>query len=107
MGRLREGGHVRLGNENLPGLYQERFTDLICQITAERSFQDKDLGVELGMTVDYASRACACGRDRSSLDLHAPGAFRYLEQYCAFAQIHVACFAALTYTLCFSPGRAS
>ena len=72
MGRLREGGHVRLGNENLPGLYQERFTDLICQITAERSFQDKELDVELGMTVDYPSRAWSNPGELESGGLFAP-----------------------------------
>src|SRR5437879_13353111 len=88
MGRVREGGDVWLCNQNLTGLHQERFTDLICQITTDRPFQDKDLDVELGMTLDYASRASAGGRDCSSLDLRAPGAFRYLEKHCTFAETH-------------------
>ena len=88
MRRIRDGGYVWLGNENLPGVDQERFADLICQITADRPFQNKDLDVEVGVMLDYASGTCARGRDRGSLDLHAAGAFRYLEKHCTFAQVH-------------------
>src|SRR6266496_6442482 len=88
MRRIRDGGYVWLGNENLPGIDQERFADLICQITADRPFQNEDLDVEVGMTLDYASRAGARNRDRSSLDLHAARAFRYLEKHRTFVKVH-------------------
>ena len=86
--RLRERGDVRLGNENLAGLHQQRFAEAIRQITSNCPFQDKELDVELAMTLDYASGACARGRDRSRLDPGFPGAFRYLEKHCAFHKIH-------------------
>jgi hypothetical protein len=46
------------------------------------------------VTLDYASGACTCGRDRISLDLNVSGAFWYLEKHCTFAKVHAArCFA--------------
>ena len=88
---LAEGGDVRLGNENLAGLEQQRFAKAIRQITSNCSFQDKHLDVELAMTLDYAGRACARDRDRIALDLQAASAFRYLEKHCTFTKIHGAC----------------
>src|SRR5213080_78189 len=69
-------------------MYEERFADAIRQITTDCPFQDKHLDVELAMTLDYASRTCACGRDRSDLDPAFSSAFRYLEKHCAFHKIH-------------------
>jgi len=69
-------------------MYEERFADAIRQITTDCPFQDKHLDVELAMTLDYASRTCACGRDRSGLDPAFSSAFRYLEKHGAFHKIH-------------------
>ncbi len=96
--RLREGGDVRLGNENLAGLKQQRFAETIRQITSDGSFQDKHLDVELAMTLDYGRRTCARDRDRSGLDLQAVSAFGYLEKHCTFAKIYGACSVAETDT---------
>src|SRR5205814_5325765 len=82
--RLRERGDAGLGNENLAGLHQQRFAEAIRQITSNCPFQDKELDVQLAMTLDYGGRARARGRDRSRLDPGFSGAFRYLEKHCAF-----------------------
>jgi len=94
--RLREGGDVRLGNENLAGLEQQRFAEAIRQITSDGPFQDKHLDVELAMTLDYGRRPCARDRDRSGLDLQAASAFGYLEKHCTFAKVYGACSVAET-----------
>src|SRR6476646_8958377 len=86
--RLRQSGDVRLGNENLAGLKQQRFAETIRQITSDCSFQDKHLHVGLAMTLDYACRSRALDCDRSGLDLQMPSIFRYLEKHCTFAKIH-------------------
>jgi hypothetical protein len=89
--RLREGGDVWLGNENLAGLKQQRFAETIRQITSNGSFQDKHLDVGLAMTLDYASGACARDCYRSGLYLQAASAFRHLEKHCTFAKVYGAC----------------
>src|SRR4029077_8094932 len=93
---LWEGGDVRLGNENLARLEQQRFAETILQITSDGSFQDKHLDVELAMTLDYGRRPCARDRDRGGLDLQAVSAFGYLEKHCTFAKIYAACSVAET-----------
>jgi hypothetical protein len=42
------------------------------------------------MTLDYAGRARACDGYRTSLNLQAVSAFRYLKEHCTFAETHSA-----------------
>src|SRR5689334_2624369 len=60
----------------------------IRQITSNCLFQDKELDVEVAMTLHYASSAGACGRDLSRLDPGVYNVYRYLEKHCAFHKIH-------------------
>ena len=86
--RLREGGDVRLGNENLAGLHQQRFAETIRQITSNCPFQDKELDVELAMTLDYAVAPVLAVVIAAVLILSS-GAFRYLEKHCTFPRFMV------------------